>query len=101
MADALLDRGHEVVMFSPFPRKTPRANYTDVNTSTGKSLIGSVNYEVLTPAPAVVLKALPPFLPVVHAYFFVEYVAKMGGDDLCRHVFSMPELHKVRDKQGR
>ncbi|XP_034243932.1 UDP-glucuronosyltransferase 2B15-like [Thrips palmi] len=87
MAEALVDRGHEVVMFSPFPRSKPRANYTDISTASGESLVGSVDFDKLTP----VTVDVPALVP----YMYIKAIHEMGGDHLCRQVFSMPELQKA------
>nr|WHM27959.1 UDP-glycosyltransferase family 466 member D1 [Frankliniella occidentalis] len=88
MAEALVERGHHVVMFSNFPPKTALPNYTHVDTSAGGiSLLGAIDFSLLKPIPF-------DFAPLV-AWAYAEAIAAMGGDAVCRHVLAMPEVHEV------
>ncbi|KAK3917458.1 UDP-glucosyltransferase 2 [Frankliniella fusca] len=87
MAKALVERGHQVVMFSNFPPRAAHPNYTHVDTSGTESLVSAIDLEEI--------KALPIDIPPLLAYLYAAAISRMGGDTLCRHVLAMPEVHQV------
>lgn len=76
MLEALADRGHEVVDLSPFPLKTPRANYTDLDISSEfPSLVNTLTYEQMVN-------------PDVDKLGILKFIAAFHGESFCRKVFS-------------
>ncbi|KAJ1532204.1 hypothetical protein ONE63_000824 [Megalurothrips usitatus] len=81
--EALADRGHQVVQFSPFPQKKPRANYTDVDLS-GQfpSLVNTLTFEQMTS---------------FERFHIVELISSFSGPELCRAVFASQDFRDVMD----
>ncbi|XP_034253455.1 UDP-glucuronosyltransferase 2B15-like [Thrips palmi] len=81
LMEVLADNGHEVVQFSPFPQKTPRANYTDVDLSKEfPSLVNSLTFEQMTS---------------FSRFKIVELINNFAGPDLCRRVFETQHFKDV------
>lgn len=83
-----MERGHEVVMLSPFPNKKAPANWTDIDSSGGRpSMISTFTFDMVS---------APPFkLPGLEVYNAMTIIAANAGPGLCRQVFSMPEFDKL------
>ncbi|KAJ1531785.1 hypothetical protein ONE63_000441 [Megalurothrips usitatus] len=85
MMETLAERGHEVVMFSPFPHKKAPPNYTDVDTSNGApSFTNNFSFDKVSTAPTV--------LPGQAMWQSMTRIGALSGPGLCRQVFSMPEF---------
>ncbi|XP_034242084.1 UDP-glucuronosyltransferase 2B15-like isoform X3 [Thrips palmi] len=78
---ALVDSGHEVVDLSPFPLKTPRANYTDVDISAElPSMVNSMTFNDMSDLSR---KGL------------FDMIRDRGGANLCRKVFEMKQFQDI------
>ncbi|XP_034255447.1 UDP-glucuronosyltransferase 2B15-like [Thrips palmi] len=78
---ALVDSGHEVVDLSPYPLKTPRSNYTDVDLSKVlPSLVNTMNFEELTALTRVGL---------------YDLIRQNVGAELCRKVFQTKQFQDI------
>lgn len=79
--EVLADHGHEVVMFSPFPQKQPRANYTDVDLSDHfPSMVNTLTYDQMTS---------------FSRFRNVNLIADMAGADMCRAVFATRQFQDL------
>lgn len=79
--ESLADRGHQVVQLSPFPQKTPRANYTDLDLSRDfPSLVNSLSYDQMTS---------------VSKYTIIRLIGQMAGAELCRSVFQTQHFRDI------
>jgi len=77
--ETLAERGHEVVMFSPFPRTEALANYTDVNTAAGApSLINTFSFDKVSSAATLI--------PGQAMWQSMTRIAGLSGHGLCRQV---------------
>lgn len=88
LMETLAERGHEVVVFSPFPHKKAFPNLTDVDTSSGApSLTNNFSFDKVSSAATI--------LPGQAMYQSMTRIGAMSGASLCRQVFSMPEFDKL------
>ncbi|KAK3915620.1 UDP-glucosyltransferase 2 [Frankliniella fusca] len=86
--ETLAERGHQVVVFSPFPHKKPLANYTDVDTSNGApSFTNNFSFNMVS--------SVATYLPGQAMYNSMTRIGALSGPNLCRQVFSMPEFDKL------
>ncbi|KAK3919517.1 UDP-glucosyltransferase 2 [Frankliniella fusca] len=90
LMEGLVEHGHEVVLFSPFPNKTPRANWTDVDTSLGRpNMVSSFTFDlVASPSWSLPGSVLKQALDLINFH---------AGSGLCRDVFSMPDFQRAMD----
>ncbi|KAE8736790.1 UDP-glycosyltransferase-15, partial [Frankliniella occidentalis] len=93
--EGLVDRGHEVVLFSHFPNKRPRANWTDVDTSRGRpSMVSTYSFDMVT---------APKWgLPGYNERNSMAILSTIAGEGLCRDVFTLPDFdHLMKGGFGR
>lgn len=95
LSEALVERGHEVVLWSPFPKRgRVRANWTDVDTSRGRpSMVSTFSFELVSPESGPGLH----WLPGVEMYRAMSIIGTNAGLGLCRDVFTMPEFGRLMD----
>ncbi|XP_034240866.1 UDP-glucuronosyltransferase 2B15-like isoform X2 [Thrips palmi] len=88
LAEGLVESGHEVVLFSPFPNKKAVANWTDIDTSGGRpSLISTFTFDMVSTSAW--------SLPGMEMYKALMIIKERAGNSLCRQVFSMPAFDKL------
>nr|WHM27958.1 UDP-glycosyltransferase family 466 member C1 [Frankliniella occidentalis] len=81
MMEALVERGHEVVVLSTFPHKEKKQNYTDLDISEGstKSLVNKLSYEQMT----------------FHRLYTATLLKDFAGAEMCRRLFATQHFRDV------